>query len=130
MKSSRQVIRSINDDPKTCPAVRNICRGLGSCRWRASERPADCHTNEDATGNSITCAGKDILALKCKRRAREVMSSYRVCHGAHPSHSSTLHSCDVVFARYLPEMCAARHDIVQIACGCGAHTVFVLTVAH
>ena len=28
-----------------------------------------------------------------------------------------------------PEMCAARHDMVQIACGCAAHTVFVLTVA-
>ena len=42
-------------------------------------------------------------------------SSYRVCNGAHPSHSSTLHFCDVVFARYLPEMCAARHDMVQIA---------------
>ena len=56
-------------------------------------------------------------------------SSYRVCNGAHPSHSSTLHFCDVAFARYLPEMCAARHDMVQIACGCAAHTVFVLTVA-
>ena len=43
--------------------------------------------------------------------------------------SSTLHFCDVVFARYLPEMCTARHDMVQIACGCAAHTVFVLTVA-
>ena len=57
------------------------------------------------------------------------MSSYRVRNGAHPSHSSTLHFCDVVFAWYLPEMCTARHDIVQIASGCAAHTVFVLTVA-
>ena len=56
-------------------------------------------------------------------------SSYRVCNGAHPSHSSTLHFCDVVFARYLPKMCAARHDMVQIACGCAAHTIIVLTVA-
>ena len=55
-------------------------------------------------------------------------SSYRVCNGAHPSQSSTLHFCDVVFAWYLPEMCAARDDMVQIACGCAAHTVFVLTV--
>ena len=36
-------------------------------------------------------------------------SSYRVCNGAHPSHRSTLHFCDVVFARYLAEMCAVRH---------------------
>ena len=50
--------------------------------------------------------------------------SYRVRNGAHPSHSSTLHFCDVVFAWYLPEMCAARHDMVQIASGCAAHTVF------
>ena len=26
-------------------------------------------------------------------------------------------------------MCTARHDMVQIACGCAAHTVFVLTIA-
>ena len=56
-------------------------------------------------------------------------SSYRVCSGAHPSYSSTLHFCDVVFAWYLPEMWAARHDMVQIARGCAAHTVFFLTVA-
>ena len=55
-------------------------------------------------------------------------SSYRVCDDAHPSHSSTLHFCDVVFARYLPEMYEARHAMVQIACGCAAHTVFVITV--
>ena len=36
-------------------------------------------------------------------------SSYRVCNGAHPSYSSTLYFCDVIFARYLPEMYAARH---------------------
>ena len=41
-------------------------------------------------------------------------SSYRVCNGTHPSHSSTLHFCDVVFSWYLPEMCAARHDIIII----------------
>ena len=58
----------------------------------------------------------------------KLRSSYRVRNGAHPSHSSTLHFCDVVFAWYLPEMCTARHDMVQIACGCAAHTVFVLTV--
>ena len=56
-------------------------------------------------------------------------SSYRVCNGVYPSHSSTLHFCDVVFVWYLPEMWAARHDMVQIACGSAAHTVFVLTVA-
>ena len=41
---------------------------------------------------------------------QHITSSYRVYNGAHPSHSSTLHFCDVVFAWYLPEMCAARHD--------------------
>ena len=65
----------------------------------------------------------DLYFIRCNQ------SSCRVCNGAHPSHSSTLHFCAVVFARYLPEMCAARHDMVQIACGCAAHTVFVLTVA-
>ena len=63
------------------------------------------------------------------RKVRRSSSSYRIRNGAHPSHSSTLHFCDVVFAWYLPEMCTARHDMVQIACGCAAHTVFVLTVA-
>ena len=57
-------------------------------------------------------------------------SSYCVCNGAHPSHSSTLHFCDVVFAWYLPEMWAARHDMVQIACGCAAHTVFGVVKPH
>ena len=41
-------------------------------------------------------------------------SSYRVRNGAHPSHSSTLHFCDVAFAWYLPEMMTARHDMVQV----------------
>ena len=26
-------------------------------------------------------------------------------------------------------MCAARHDMIEIACGCAAHTVFALPVA-
>ena len=69
-----------------------------------------------------------IINFGCPQE-QDGLSSCRVCNGAHPSHSSTLHFCDVVFARYLPEMCAARHDMVQIACGCAAHTVFVLTVA-
>ena len=60
---------------------------------------------------------------------RDTLSSYRVRNGAHPSYRSTLHLCDVVFAWYLSEMCTARHDMVQIACGCAAHTVFVITVA-
>ena len=38
-------------------------------------------------------------------------SSYCVCNGAHPSHSSTLHFCDVVFAWYLPEMCCSSSMI-------------------
>ena len=78
----------------------------------------------------------NIAKIKCDHNISNIehnnylsQSSYRVCNGAHPSHSPTLHFCDVVFARYLPEMCAARHDMVQIACGCAAHTVFVLTVA-
>ena len=29
----------------------------------------------------------------------------------------------------LSEMCAARHDVVQVACGCAAHTVFAVPVA-
>ena len=44
--------------------------------------------------------------------------SYRVCIGTHPLHRSNLHFCNVVFARSLPEMCAARHNMVEIACGC------------
>ena len=28
----------------------------------------------------------------------------------------------------LSEVCAARHDVVQVACGCAAHTVFVVPV--
>ena len=42
--------------------------------------------------------------------------------------SSQLHN--VVFGRSLPEMCAARHDMVEIARGCAAHTVFALLVAQ
>ena len=41
-------------------------------------------------------------------------SSYRARNGAQPSHSSTLHFCDVVFAWYLPEMCTARHDEFEV----------------
>ena len=46
-----------------------------------------------------------------------------------PPHISILYFRNVVYARSLSEMCAARHDMVQIACGRAAHTVFALRVA-
>ena len=54
-------------------------------------------------------------------------SSCRVCDGTQPSHSS-IHFRNVVFARSLDEMCAARHIIVEIASGCAAHTVIALSL--
>ena len=50
-----------------------------------------------------------------------VSATALIHHTARPSISAML--------SLLPEMCAARHDMVQIACGCVAHTVFVLTLA-
>ena len=43
-----------------------------------------------------------------------VWSSCRVCNGFQPPHVS--------------KMCAARHDMVQVACGCATHTVFAVPV--
>ena len=51
-------------------------------------------------------------------------SSCRVCNGSQPPHVSILHFRNVVYARSLSEMCAARHGMVQVACGCAVHTVF------
>ena len=56
-------------------------------------------------------------------------SSYHVCNGTQPPHISILHFRNVVYARSLSEMCAARHDVVQVACGCAAHTVFAVPIA-
>ena len=82
--------------------------------------------NDDAGKGPMWALSQNHLSCLCFEYDQ---LSYRVRNGAHPSHSSTLHFCDVVFAWYLPEMCAARHDMVQIACGCAAHSVFVLMVA-
>ena len=57
------------------------------------------------------------------------LSSCRVCNGSQPPHVSILHFRNVVYARSLSEMYATRHDMVQVACGCAAHTVFALPVA-
>ena len=46
-----------------------------------------------------------------------------------PPHGSALLFPNVVFARSLPEMFAARHYVVEIACGCAAHTVLAVPVA-
>ena len=43
--------------------------------------------------------------------------------------SATAHIHNVVSVRSLPEMCAARHDMVEITCGCTAHTVLALPAA-
>ena len=56
-------------------------------------------------------------------------SSCRVCNGSQPPHVSILHIRNVVYARSLSEVCAARQDVVQVACGCAAHTVFAVLVA-
>ena len=42
---------------------------------------------------------------------------------------SILHFRNVAYARSLSEMCAARHDMGEIACGRAAHKVFALPVA-
>ena len=54
--------------------------------------------------------------------AEHYSSSCRISNGTRPPHRSILHFCDVVFGRSLLEMCAARHDMVEIA-------VFALPVA-
>ena len=56
-------------------------------------------------------------------------SSCRVCNGSQPPHVSILHFRNVVYVRSLSEMCAARHDVVQVACGYAAHTVVAVPVA-
>ena len=43
--------------------------------------------------------------------------------------SSALNFRNIVFAQSQPEMCAARHNMAEIASGCAAHTVFALPVA-
>ena len=58
-----------------------------------------------------------------------ISSSCRVCNGTQLPHISILHFCNVVYARSRSEMCGARHDMVQVACGCAAHTVFAVPVA-
>ena len=52
-----------------------------------------------------------------------VMSATSLSHHTYPSFISA------IFARSLPEMCAARHDMVDIACGRAALTVVALPVA-
>ena len=59
----------------------------------------------------------------------QIHSSCCVCNGTQPLHISFFHFPNVIFARSLPEMFAARHDMVQVACGCTAHTVLALPVA-
>ena len=86
-------------------------------------------SNGNIKWDTLQSTGVEDQTCLCLIQNNFLTSSYRVHNGAHPSHSSTLHFCDVVFAWYLNEMCTARHDMVQIACGCAAHTVFVLTVA-
>ena len=56
-------------------------------------------------------------------------SPCRVCNGTQPPHISVLHFRNVVYARSLSERCAARHDMVHVACGRAAHTVLGLPVA-
>ena len=49
------------------------------------------------------------------------MSAMALSHRTYPSFISAM-------SRSLSEMCAARHDVVQVACGCAAHTVFAVPV--
>ena len=57
------------------------------------------------------------------------LSSCRVCSGSQPPHVSILHFRNVVYARsFSKEMCAARHDMVQVACDHASHVVFALPV--
>ena len=58
-----------------------------------------------------------------------IFSSWRVCNGSQLPHISFFHVRNVVCARSLSAMCAARHDMIQVACGFAAHTVFALPVA-
>ena len=51
-------------------------------------------------------------------------ASCRVCNGIQPPHWSFLHFRNVVFARSLPGMFAARHNVIYIACGCTAHRTY------
>ena len=58
-----------------------------------------------------------------------IISSYRVCNGTQPPHSSTLQCHQVVSVWSLPEMSAVRHNVAEIICGCAARTGFALPVA-
>ena len=55
---------------------------------------------------------------------RDQSASCRTYNGTQPLNRSIHHFRNVVFARSLPEMYAARHDMVEIACGCAAYSVF------
>ena len=62
---------------------------------------------------------------KLQRHIRHhVVSATALSHAPH-----ILHFRNVVYARSLSEMCAARRGMVQVACCCAAHTVFALPVA-
>ena len=62
-----------------------------------------------------------------RKLQRHIHHHDSVCNGTQPPH--ILHFRNVVYARSLSEMCAARRDMVQVACCCAAHTVFALPVA-
>ena len=58
-----------------------------------------------------------LVAARSYLSSSSSSSSYRVCNGVHPSHSSTLHSRNVVSVRSLPEMSAVRHNVSEITRG-------------
>ena len=55
-------------------------------------------------------------------------SSRRVCNDTQPPHRPFLHYRNIS-AWSLPEMIAARQNVVEIACGYAVHTVLALPVA-
>ena len=56
--------------------------------------------------------------------SHHIVSAMALSHRTYPSFISAMSS-----RLGLSEMCAARHDVVQVACGCAAHTVFAVPVA-
>ena len=73
--------------------------------------------------------GREAVRERGHLRRRSDSSSYRVCNGAHPSHSSTLHFRNIASVWSLPEMSSVRHDVDEITCGRAPHAGFSLPVA-
>ena len=94
-----------------------------------AERVAGSDGGRDRGREAGRQGGREAGRARGHLRRRSDSSSYRVCNGAHPSHSSTLHFRNIASVWSLPEMSSVRHDVDEITCGRATHAGFSLPVA-